>query len=208
LNVRRAALLEELSSSISRCRDCPLSSERANAVPGEGDPSAWIMLIGEAPGAKEDREGRPFVGSAGKLLDELLAGAGVERESVYITNILKCRPPGNRDPRKAEISACRPHLEAQIRLLDPRVVCTLGRVALKVLLGKASIRKCRGKPAFMGGRLYLPTLHPAACLYDPRTKDLLLSDFRLLGRLVAGGPEEVERRLARETGLRTIDSFL
>lgn len=202
----RSSKLCEISRSIANCRDCHLSATRKNAVPGEGSPS-WIFFVGEAPGFREDQEGRPFVGPAGLFLDELLSTAGIRRDSVFITNVLKCRPPHNRMPSAEEISSCRPHLDAQLAAVEPRLICTLGAVALRSLLGPGSITRLRGKPTIRNGRVYFPTLHPAASLYDPKLKDVLREDFRSLGQLVQRGPDDLEPYLARSRGLRTLDSF-
>ncbi len=202
-----ARSLDSIGQDILNCEECPLHSTRNRAVPGEGPSSAWIMLVGEAPGAREDREGRPFVGSAGKFLDRLLEAAELDRDSVFVTNVVKCRPPSNRDPRKGEISVCLKHLEAQMDFLRPRLVCILGRVALNSLLGKKTIGKWRGKPQIRKGVVYFPTIHPAACLYDPSKREVLMEDFHFMGRLAKGGPEELESRIAAEKGMKTIDSF-
>lgn len=165
------------------------------------------MFVGEAPGSHEDQEGRPFVGPAGRFLDELLSSAGIRRNSVFITNVLKCRPPYNRMPTAEEMSSCRPYLDAQLAAIRPRLVCTLGAVALKALLGSGSVTRSRGKPITRSGLVYFPTLHPAASLYDPKIKDVLHEDFRFLGQLVQRGPDDLEAYLARASGLKTLDSF-
>lgn len=199
--------LSEVSESITSCKSCHLCRTRKHAVPGEGAASSWIMFVGEAPGGQEDLEGRPFVGSAGRFLDELLQVAGLRREEVFITNVVKCRPPSNRAPRKEEVQACRPHLEAQLRIIRPRLVCTMGAVALKSMLGIGSVTRARGKPILRNDVVYFPTLHPAASLYDPKLKDTLREDFDLLGRLVEEGPDDLEGRFAALSGLRTLDFF-
>ena len=203
---RRSSRLCEISKSIANCSSCQLSATRKNAVPGEGNPS-WILLVGEAPGFHEDQKGRPFVGPAGQFLDELLSIAGIKRDSVFITNVLKCRPPQNRTPSAEEISSCRPHLDAQLAAIEPRLICTLGAVALRTLLASGSVTRSRGRPIIRSGIVYFPTLHPAASLYDPNLKDVLREDFRLLGQLVRTGPDDLEAYLARASGLRTLDSF-
>lgn len=203
---QESSRLAQISESILRCGGCQLSLSRKNAVPGEGPPS-WIMFVGEAPGSQEDREGRPFVGSAGRSLDDLLSIAGIRRESVFITNVVKCRPPSNRMPKTNEISACRTHLKAQLDVIRPRLVCTLGGVALRSILGMGSVMQARGKPVLRNGILYLPMIHPAASLYDPKLKDVLGKDFELLGRLVEAGPDNLESQLANLRGIKTLDSF-
>ncbi len=142
------------------------------------------MFIGEAPGYHEDRQGKPFVGAAGRYLNDLLRRNGLRREDVYITNIVKCRPPKNRDPLPDEIEACKPYLEAQIRLLNPRIIVTLGRFALQFFFPGASITRERGQPREKDGRIFFPTLHPAAALYQPRWQPWIEEDFRKLAHLV------------------------
>jgi DNA polymerase len=154
-------------------------------VPGEGDPNAEIMLVGEAPGANEDREGRPFVGRAGKVLDELLAAAGLEREQVYITNVVKARPPGNRDPRADEVAHNMPWLEAQLALIQPRLVVPLGRHALAHFTDGAKISEVHGTEITERGRTLFPLYHPAAALHNQSLRGTLVEDARALGRAVS-----------------------
>ncbi len=160
--------LAELAVEASTCRRCPLSAGRTQVVWGEGDPSAGLMVVGEGPGADEDREGRPFVGRSGQLLERLLAEeAGLRRDQVYIANVVKCRPPGNRDPLPAEVEACRPYLEAQVDLVGPAVVLTLGNFATRLLLATSErISDLRGRtyPWGPAGTVVVPTFHPAAAL--------------------------------------------
>ena len=150
-------------------------------VPGEGNPLAEVMIVGEAPGAREDEQGRPFVGRAGKLLDELLGEAGLEREQVYITNVVKARPPGNRDPRADEVAHCMPWLETQLALIGPRLVVPLGRHALAHFAPAAKIAEVHGKPVIERGRALFPMYHPAAALYNQKLRATLLEDARALG---------------------------
>ena len=168
--------MRELEAEIRACTRCPLHATRKNPVPGEGNLDAELMLIGEAPGYWEDVKGRPFVGAAGKLLDRLLASAGFRREEVYIANVLKCRPPGNRDPRPEEVRACTSFLDRQISIIKPRVIATLGRHSTGYIFSKAGMRftrigDVRGKVyevEILGLKLILvPTLHPASALYNP-----------------------------------------
>jgi DNA polymerase len=198
--------IDLVAESIRGCKACELHQTRRNAVPGDGPPS-WIMFVGEAPGSNEDSTGKPFVGSAGKFLGELLSVAGLAREDVFITNVLKCRPPSNRNPRTAEVSACIGHLNRQMEVIRPRLVCVLGSIALRYLLGKGSITQARGTPVLRNGILYFPTLHPAATLYDRSKKEVLIKDFESLGLLVKNGPEGLLSNLARLQGLRSLDSF-
>lgn len=176
-----ADTFEQLRARALECVDCRLSQTRNNVVFGAGDPNASLMLVGEAPGRNEDLNGEPFVGAAGALLDELLAGVGVSRDDVYIANVLKCRPPGNRDPRDDEIDACKGYLREQIRWIKPDVVVTLGNFATKLLVPtQIGITKMRGRPIdwWLGATL-LPTFHPAAALRGrPEVKSQMLEDFR------------------------------
>lgn len=157
---------------------------------GDGDPHARVMLIGEAPGREEDLSGLPFVGAAGKLLSELLAHAGLSRHEVYIANVVKCRPPGNRNPKPEEIERCAPFLEEQIRLVDPMVIVTLGNFATRFVLGtREGITQVRGVARPVGGRLVLPVFHPAAIVYDRSKRDILFEDFGRLAALLEGSSQ-------------------
>ena len=187
----RRAELVNLFHEVEACTRCPLHETRAKAVFGAGDADADLMFVGEAPGAEEDRQGLPFVGRAGQLLNELLEGIGMSREDVFIANVLKSRPPGNRDPQPEEIEACRPYLFDQVRLIEPKVVCTLGNFATKLLSGNpAGITRVRGTPQVhsLGGRavFLLPLFHPAAGLRTPAVKETLRGDFETLPKLLAG----------------------
>ena len=192
-----AEALEEVHSEIRRCRRCPLSRTRTKAVPGEGAPDASIMFVGEAPGGDEDQQGRPFVGAAGRLLTHLLKTIDLDRRAVFITNVVKCRPPGNRDPSPDEIDACNDHLLAQIALITPKVICTLGRFAAQTLIDKSlSISRQHGKPRRLSGILYVPLYHPAAALHQARLIDSLESDMRQLRDILAqelGTPNAEEK---------------
>ncbi len=176
--------LHQLVETIRHCTRCRLHQTRTHAVPGDGPFDADIMFIGEAPGYHEDRQGRPFVGAAGKYLNDLLARNGLDRSRIYITNILKCRPPRNRDPLPDEIAACRPFLERQIALINPRIIVTLGRFALQFFFPNASITRVHGQARQKGGRWYFPTFHPAAALHQPRWQPLIEEDFRKLAELL------------------------
>ena len=181
------------AEATSTCTRCPLASTRTQVVFGSGDADADLMFVGEAPGFHEDKNGVPFVGQAGKLLEQLLNGIGLSRTDVYIANVLKCRPPGNRDPQPDEIEACEPHLFRQIALIQPRVVATLGNFATKLLSGKSyGITRVHGRPqeATLGGRcvtLY-PLYHPAAALYTPAMLRTLEDDFARLPALLVEEP--------------------
>ena len=160
------ASFAELEQIALACTKCPLAATRTQVVFGAGDPNAALMFVGEGPGEQEDRDGIPFVGRAGRLLTSLIEGIGLDRDAVYIANVVKCRPPGNRDPLPLEIDRCRPYLESQIGFIDPSVVVTLGNFATKLLLDtKIGITKLRGQEfPFRNGATLIPTLHPAAVL--------------------------------------------
>jgi uracil-DNA glycosylase len=196
--VAAASALDIYGAEVSACTRCRLAEGRTQVVFGVGDPNADLMFIGEAPGFHEDKQGFPFVGQAGKLLDKLLAGIGLERSDVYIANVLKCRPPGNRDPQPDEIEACEGHLFRQVALIQPKVVATLGNFATKLLSGKQlGITRVHGQEqeVTLGGRrvLLYPIYHPAAALYTPAMLKVLEEDFRrlpdLIGRVNAPPPE-------------------
>jgi len=192
--------LEILNRQITTCQRCPLGRMRTRAVPGEGPANAQIMFIGEAPGFHEDRQGRPFVGAAGKFLEELLASIGLKREDVYIANVIKCRPPGNREPQPDEIAACRPYLDKQIELIRPRIIITLGRFSMARYFPGASISSIHGQPKYSGGRIYYPMLHPAAALHQPRWRTLIEEDMKRIPELLKEiGGVEMEPPKAEET---------
>ncbi|NLE75542.1 MAG: uracil-DNA glycosylase [Chloroflexi bacterium] len=177
--------LEKLVSEVKACRLCPLASGRTLAVPGEGPSTARVMFIGEGPGFHEDRQGRPFVGAAGQLLETLLKGIGLSREDVYITNVVKCRPPGNRDPEAQEVEACRPYLERQIELLRPAVIVTLGRFSMARYFPNTSITRVHGQAKRVGRSWVIPVFHPAAALHQPRYRPELEQDFQKVADLLA-----------------------
>jgi len=175
----------ELYNEIRTCQRCVLAQGRTHAVPGEGPENADILFIGEAPGFHEDRQGRPFVGAAGQYLDELLQKIGMKREEVYIANVVKCRPPGNRDPQPAEIEACRPYLDRQIELLRPKLIVTLGRFSMERYFPGASISRIHGQPKRVGNVIYYPMFHPAAALHQPRWRTLVEQDMLKIPELLA-----------------------
>jgi len=190
---QRREQLVALFEEVKACERCPLHETRTKTVFGAGDANADLMFVGEAPGAEEDRQGLPFVGRAGQLLNQMLEEIGLSREEVFIANVLKSRPPGNRDPQPMEIEACRPYLFEQVRLIEPTVICTLGNFATKLLSGNpAGITKVRGAPQVheIGGRtvFLLPLFHPAAALRTPAVKETLRQDFATLPELLAMGP--------------------
>jgi uracil-DNA glycosylase family 4 len=192
--------LESVAAEAAGCTRCRLHQSRTQVVFGQGDPAADLMLVGEAPGFHEDRQGLPFVGPSGQLLNRLLAGIGLRRQDVYVCNAIKSRPPRNRDPQPDEIAACRPWLDAQIRLVDPKVVVTLGNFAAKTLLETTTgITRLRGRTYPFQGRLLLPTFHPAAALHaqgrrtaGPSPLEAMEDDFRVLAGLLAPPEPEPE----------------
>jgi len=199
--VERAAALREYAEQTASCTKCALSAGRTQVVFGSGSPDADLVFVGEAPGFHEDQQGVPFVGQAGKLLDRLLEGIGLTRADVFVANVLKCRPPGNRDPQPDEIAACEPHLFRQIELLEPVLVATLGNFATKLLSGRpAGITRVHGQEqeVTLGARTVLlyPLFHPAAALYTPSMLKVLEEDFAripaLLDRVVDASVVEEE----------------
>ena len=192
-------LLQQFYEEIKDCQKCGLAPTRTRLVFGEGNPNAQIMFVGEAPGFHEDQQGRPFVGQAGKLLSELLASIGLRREDVYIANVLKCRPPENRNPEPIEIDTCMPHLWKQIELITPKVICSLGNFATQTLLGKkVGITKVRGQHFQVKNFFVFPMLHPAAALHQGGMRPALLEDFENLKKFLERDlqpvpqPEQVE----------------
>jgi uracil-DNA glycosylase family 4 len=200
--------LEAVAAEAAGCTRCRLHQSRTQVVFGQGDPRADLMFVGEAPGFHEDRQGIPFVGPSGQLLNRLLEGIGLRREDVYICNVVKSRPPQNRDPLPDEIAACRPWLDAQIRLVDPKVVVTLGNFAAKTLLETSTgITRLRGRTHPFQGRVLLPTFHPAAALHaqgrrtdGPSPLEAMEDDFRVLADLLAAHAP-VEDRPSEQLGL-------
>jgi uracil-DNA glycosylase len=185
--LRRVATLDALVAPIEACRKCQLGHSRHHSVPGEGDPRAGLVVVGEAPGATEDETGRPFVGRAGKLLDDILAAIGFRREQVFICNVLKCRPPENRDPEPLEVAACSPYLHRQLELIGPKVILAMGRPAAHALLGvNSSLGDLRGKLHRYRGIPTIVTYHPAALLRNPHWKRPTWDDIRIARRIYDG----------------------
>lgn len=190
--------LDELRQQIAVCTRCELHRTATNPVPGEGNPQARILLIGEAPGFHEDAQGKPFVGTSGKFLTELLQSAGLSREDVFITNVVKHRPPGNRDPLPDEIYACSHFLKQQVELINPDVIVTLGRFSMASYFPGERISRIHGKAKEVDGRLIVPMYHPAAALHNGALRPEIEADFQKLPRLLA------EREAARARTTETV----
>jgi len=172
--------LQAIRAQVQQCRACSLHAGRTLAVPGEGPAESQIMFIGEGPGFHEDQQGKPFVGQAGKFLDELLGCAGLKRSEVFITNVVKCRPPNNRDPQPDELSACEQYLDAQIEAINPRVIVTLWRFSMAKFVSNGRISQIHGRPHRAAGRMVVTMYHPAAALHQPDLKKTLMEDFSRL----------------------------
>jgi uracil-DNA glycosylase family 4 len=187
--------LQALAAEITQCTKCLLHRGRTKAVPGEGPANSEIMFIGEAPGFHEDQQGRPFVGAAGKFLEELLESIGLKRQDVYIANVIKCRPPGNRDPLPEEIEACEPYLDRQIELIQPRMVVTLGRFSMARAFPRARISQIHGQPRKIGGIVYYPMYHPAAALHQPSLRRTIEVDMQHIPELLKQAEHMAETEL-------------
>jgi DNA polymerase len=183
--------LEQIASEVRACTKCDLHHSRKLAVPGEGPADSNLVFIGEGPGFHENEQGRPFVGAAGKFLEELLASIHLKREQVFICNVVKCRPPGNRDPQPDEIEACRSYLDRQIAAIQPKVIVTLGRFSMARYFGTAKISTVHGQARQVDGRLVVALFHPAAALHQPNLKQSIEDDFRKLPGLI----EEARRKM-------------
>ncbi len=195
--------LTELAIEASTCTKCGLAKGRTQVVFGAGNPAADLMFVGEAPGFHEDKQGVPFVGAAGNLLTELLAGIGLSRDDVYIANVLMCRPPGNRDPLPDEIDSCKPYLLQKIDLIDPVVICTLGNFATQLLLGrKIGITRVRGQRFEYHGRIMIPTFHPAAVLHGGgrggEQFHMLEQDLKMVRAILDEAPDRLEAEQAQQ----------
>ncbi len=186
--------LARVAAEVRACTRCALAKGRTQAVPGEGPADAEIMFIGEAPGFHEDRQGRPFVGAAGHFLEELLASIGLSRDQVFITNVVKCRPPGNRDPMPDEVAACKAYLDRQIEAIKPKIIVTLGRHSMARFFPGASISRIHGRPKRAGDVIYFPMFHPAAGLHQPRWRPIIEEDMKKLPALL----EEARQRQAMD----------
>lgn len=182
----RQNALKEIHEQVRDCTRCPLHAGRTKAVPGAGPVDALIMFIGEAPGFHEDQQGIPFVGAAGRFLNELLEKAGIDRQRVFITNVIKCRPPGNRDPQLDEVEACRDYLDRQIEIINPKVIVTLGRHSMARAFPEEKVSVVHGQPRQVGDQVYFPMYHPAAALHQPSLRPLIEADFERLKALLEG----------------------
>jgi uracil-DNA glycosylase family 4 len=194
------APLSELCLQMASCVACDLSRQRTKVVPGEGAEDADVLFIGEAPGFNEDQQGRPFVGAAGGFLDELLHSVGLSRETVYIANVVKCRPPGNRDPLPHEIQTCRPWLEKQIEIIQPRVIVTLGRFSLARYIPGESISKVHGRERRVGDITVFPMYHPAAALHQGSLRRVIEEDMKKLPKVLESLGGSVPDSTAEEGG--------
>jgi DNA polymerase len=174
----RLAVMNEVAAQVKVCTKCDLAATRTKAVPGAGDPAAEILFIGEGPGYNEDKQGLPFVGQSGRYLDQLLGEIGLNRSQVFITNVVKCRPPDNRDPLPIEIATCKPYLDAQEGAIDPLVIVTLGRFSMARYFPGGRITQIHGQPKYDDQRAYIPLFHPAAVLRDPSKQELMRADFQ------------------------------
>lgn len=186
-------ILKSVAEEVSACNLCELYHSRNLAVPGEGPADSEIMFIGEGPGFHENEQGRPFVGAAGKFLEELLASINLRREQVYITNVVKCRPPGNRDPQSIEVDMCTTtYLDRQIQAINPKVIVTLGRFSMGIFLANAKISKVHGQSMRVKGRMVVPMYHPAAALHQGSLRPVIENDFAKLPILIAEAQDPLE----------------
>jgi DNA polymerase len=182
--MEKLEILKNISNEINLCTKCKLHLSRKKTVPGSGSAQSEIMFIGEAPGFHENEQGEPFVGAAGKFLDELLSVAGLKREDVFITNVIKCRPPSNRDPEIEELDACNAFLDEQITVINPKIIVTLGRFSMGKFIENGKISYIHGHPRMIDGRLIMPMYHPAAALHQPALKQAIIDDFSKLPALL------------------------
>ena len=196
--------LTELYKEIALCQQCEIARFRTNVVPGEGAEDADVLFIGEAPGYHEDQQGRPFVGQAGKFLDELIASIGLKREQVYIANVIKCRPTGNRDPLPTEIRNCRGWLDRQIEIISPRIIVTLGRFSMSMYFPGKSISKIHGTAVKQDGVIYFAMYHPAAALHQAALRETIIADMKKIPALIEQ-EEEVEEETPEPQQLNMFD---
>jgi len=203
LSSNQMSALTELYREIADCQDCDLAKSRTKVVPGEGPEDADLLFIGEAPGWYEDQQGRPFVGSAGAFLDELLASIGLSRKQVYIANVIKCRPPGNRDPLSSEIQACCKWLDRQMEIIQPKMVVTLGRYSLARYFPNESIGKVHGKARRIGDVIYYPMYHPAAALHQGNLRKTIEADMLRIPEILT----QAEQVAEASTGAQQLNLF-
>jgi len=199
------SVLTELYEEIANCRDCELAKHRTKVVPGEGSEDAELLFIGEAPGWHEDQQGRPFVGPAGAFLNQLLSSIGLSREQVYIANVIKCRPPGNRDPLPAEVQACRKWLDHQIEIIQPRIIITLGRYSLARYFPNESISKIHGKARKEGKVVCYPMYHPAAALHQGSLRQIIEADMLRIPEILQQAESMAEAPAAAQQLRLTLD---
>lgn len=203
--------LEEIAKKVAGCQKCPLYKNATNPVPGEGNPEAEIMFIGEGPGYHEDQQGRPFVGQAGRLLDELIESIGLKREEVFIANVVKHRPPENREPLPEEIKACQEYLDKQIEVIDPKIIVTLGRFSMNKFLPDEYISRTHGQARFVdfiGKRwIVIPQYHPAAALRSTKVMEELKNDFRKIPKFLGGDFEKFEEEKPKEDEEKQLGLF-
>ncbi len=199
--------LEQVAAEVNVCTKCNLCKTRTKAVPGEGNPGATIMFIGEGPGYHEDKQGRPFVGAAGQFLDELLASIGIKRADVFITNVVKCRPPDNRDPLPEEISACAPYLDRQIEAINPKVIVTLGRFSMQKFFPGASISSIHGRARKVNGRICVPMYHPAAGLHKAELRSTIVEDFKKIKLALAEAEKLPEQEKPKDDQPQQLSLF-
>lgn len=190
--------LQNIAEQVKACRRCQLWRTAKHAVPGEGSANAEIVFIGEGPGQNEDEQGRPFVGAAGKFLEELLSSIGIKRSEVFIGNVIKHRPPANRDPLPEEIEACWPWMESQLKIIKPKLICTLGRYSLARFMPSAKISRDHGQPKRVGDYVILPLYHPAAALYQGSLRKILETDFKKIPMILKRLPEIKEEVTEKE----------
>jgi len=195
--VNAESTLAEIAENIRQCQQCELAHTRNNAVPGAGPATAEIMLIGEGPGFHENEQGLPFVGASGKFLTQLLNDGGLPRDTVFITNVVKCRPPGNRDPQEQELKACGAFLDKQIKAINPLIIITLGRFSMARYFENARISKIHGQAVWRDGRLIVPMYHPAAALHQPKLRSVIMHDFAQLKDLISKEKERLTAAAAK-----------
>jgi DNA polymerase len=195
-------ILQEVTSQVKICERCNLSKTRKNAVPGTGPSQAEILFIGEGPGHNENESGLPFVGAAGKFLTEMLSAAGYERSAVFITNVVKCRPPDNRDPLPEELEACAGYLDRQIAAINPVIIVTLGRFSMARYFSNVRISEIHGRPKWIDGRLIIPMFHPAAALHQPPLRKTIEQDFSRLPHWISKVKEKLEKDALAKTAIQ------